>query len=48
MEYRDEEVNFILIDEGLTNQQKLLSIKNHYKNRLLSSGEDPQAIKFTQ
>lgn len=47
MEYRDEEVNFILIDEGLTNQQKLLSIKNHYKKRLLSSGKDPQAIKFT-
>jgi hypothetical protein len=48
MEYRDEEVNFILIDEGLTNQQKLLTIKNHYKKRLLSSGENPEAIKFIE
>lgn len=48
MEYRDEEVNFILIDDGLTNQQKLLSIKNHYKKRLLSSGANPQAIKFIE
>ena len=48
MEYRDEEVNFILIDEGLTNQQKLLSIKNHYKKRLLSAGANPQAIKFIE
>lgn len=48
MEYRDEEVNFILIDDELTNQQKLMSIKKHYKKRLLSSGDDLQAIKFIE
>lgn len=48
MEYRDEEVNFILIDDELTNQEKLLSIKKHYKKRLLSSGDDLQAIRFIE